>query len=58
MSLVGLHSSTRRCSEAMALEITLNVDLHTRTQVARPLMIQEGCQSSRPAVYEGLNEWW
>ena len=36
----------------MAPEITLNLDVHTRTQIARPPMIQEGCQAPRPAVYE------
>ena len=32
--------------------ITLNLDLHTRTQIARPPTIQKGCKSFRPAVYE------
>ena len=41
----------------MVLDITLNLDLHIRTQITRPPMIQKGCQSFRPAVYERLNLW-
>ena len=41
----------------MAPEITLNLDLHTRTQITRPPTIQKGCRSFRPAVYERLSVW-
>ena len=39
----------------MAPEITLNVDLHTRTQITRPPTIQKGCQLFHLVVYERLN---
>ena len=39
----------------MASEITMNLDLHTRTQISRPPMIQKGCQSFCPMVYKRLN---
>ena len=39
----------------MAPEITLNLDMHIRTQITRPPTIQKGCQSFCHAVYERLN---
>ena len=39
----------------MVPKITLDLDLHTRTQITRPPTIHKGCQSFRPAVYERLN---